>query len=292
MGVRDYDAKLSQFWTPDPKFLETVDACVTSPVECNLYGYAKNNPLSFVDPRGTESEALPAKYAKGKEKKLAAHKLAEMDHTGTPVDSLATAKALKAGLEKQFGVTNGDKAFAEIWPGVSDYIARVGSTQHRGIPDNRTIYGTPSTTARITSLELRTGGKTLQVRDTYRKSIALQSSHSTGGRDSSAYTGGHQDSGGSGSSVGASGGGISVGATSTNGWQDSWASTLTSEATVGDTEGTTNSVDITVREEVTHIYLVAWVTTNNNGTEKVQVDLGAFLLYHQHNEAEDYDLGP
>jgi len=52
MGVRDYDAKLSQFLTPDPLFLEDLSACAKSPVECNLYGYALNNPLSFTDPTG------------------------------------------------------------------------------------------------------------------------------------------------------------------------------------------------------------------------------------------------
>jgi RHS repeat-associated protein len=55
MGLRDYDPYLGQFQTPDPLFLEAVDRCATSPVECNLYGYARNNPLSFVDPSGTDA---------------------------------------------------------------------------------------------------------------------------------------------------------------------------------------------------------------------------------------------
>jgi RHS repeat-associated protein len=56
MGVRDYDPLLGQFWTPDPLFLETIDKCAESPVECNLYSYARNNPLTFVDPDGTEGK--------------------------------------------------------------------------------------------------------------------------------------------------------------------------------------------------------------------------------------------
>jgi RHS repeat-associated protein len=52
MGVRDYDPSVSRFLTPDPLFLETPDACLNSPVECNLYGYARNIPTSFVDPTG------------------------------------------------------------------------------------------------------------------------------------------------------------------------------------------------------------------------------------------------
>ena len=52
MGVRDYDPLLGQFWTPDPLFLESIDRCAESPVECNLFSYAPNNPLSFIDPDG------------------------------------------------------------------------------------------------------------------------------------------------------------------------------------------------------------------------------------------------
>ena len=51
-GARDYDPRLGQFWTPDPAFLESVEACAASPDECNLYGYAGGNPLRFIDPSG------------------------------------------------------------------------------------------------------------------------------------------------------------------------------------------------------------------------------------------------
>lgn len=56
MGVRDYDAKLSQFIAPDPLYLENVDKCQSSPLQCSLYGYAGGNPVSFVDPSGMEHE--------------------------------------------------------------------------------------------------------------------------------------------------------------------------------------------------------------------------------------------
>jgi RHS repeat-associated protein len=52
MGVRDYDPLISQFITPDPLFLEQLNRCAQSPTECNLYSYALNNPLLFVDPTG------------------------------------------------------------------------------------------------------------------------------------------------------------------------------------------------------------------------------------------------
>jgi len=52
MGVRDYDAKLGQFWTPDPLYFEDLEKCADSPLQCTLYGYAGGNPISFVDPTG------------------------------------------------------------------------------------------------------------------------------------------------------------------------------------------------------------------------------------------------
>ncbi|HEX3764220.1 MAG TPA: FG-GAP-like repeat-containing protein [Kofleriaceae bacterium] len=54
MGVRDYDPKLSQFLTPDPLYLEDLEKCQTSPLQCGLYGYAAGNPIRFVDPTGTQ----------------------------------------------------------------------------------------------------------------------------------------------------------------------------------------------------------------------------------------------
>src|ERR1044071_6932823 len=56
MGVRDYDAKLSQFLTPDPLYFEDLEKCQGSPLQCSLYGYAAGNPISFVDPTGTDQQ--------------------------------------------------------------------------------------------------------------------------------------------------------------------------------------------------------------------------------------------
>ena len=52
MSQRDYDPVLKRFLTPDPLFLENPEKCIESPEQCNLYGYAAGNPVSFVDPSG------------------------------------------------------------------------------------------------------------------------------------------------------------------------------------------------------------------------------------------------
>jgi RHS repeat-associated protein len=54
LGVRDLDPYLGQFRTPDPLYLEDLGRCASSAVDCSLYAYATNDPVSFVDPSGTE----------------------------------------------------------------------------------------------------------------------------------------------------------------------------------------------------------------------------------------------
>ena len=53
MGVRDYDPFLGEFTTPDPMFLEQIELCTERPLECNLYSYAANSPLTHFDLTGT-----------------------------------------------------------------------------------------------------------------------------------------------------------------------------------------------------------------------------------------------
>jgi RHS repeat-associated protein len=57
MGVRDYDPLIGQFTTPDPLYIEDLEKCGANAVECNLYGYARNDPVGYVDPTGTEANS-------------------------------------------------------------------------------------------------------------------------------------------------------------------------------------------------------------------------------------------
>jgi RHS repeat-associated protein len=52
MGVRQYDSGLGMFMSPDPLFMESPESCISSPLECSLFSYGKNNPLSNTDPTG------------------------------------------------------------------------------------------------------------------------------------------------------------------------------------------------------------------------------------------------
>jgi RHS repeat-associated protein len=60
MGVRDLDPYLGEWTTPDPLFFEHPEKCVDSPVECNLYSYARNNPVMMKDPSGKVADPVVA----------------------------------------------------------------------------------------------------------------------------------------------------------------------------------------------------------------------------------------
>ena len=51
-GARYYHPGLGRFVTPDPLYLSEPERCENSPLDCSLYNYARNNPLSYVDSDG------------------------------------------------------------------------------------------------------------------------------------------------------------------------------------------------------------------------------------------------
>jgi len=55
MKARFYDPQLGRFVQPDPLFLDQPKLCLKSVIECNLYSYARNNPLKFSDPTGQDA---------------------------------------------------------------------------------------------------------------------------------------------------------------------------------------------------------------------------------------------
>ncbi len=60
MGVRDYDPEQHRFISADPFLLEDLDACAASPIDCDLYSYARNNPLLYVDYNGQNPVMIAA----------------------------------------------------------------------------------------------------------------------------------------------------------------------------------------------------------------------------------------
>jgi RHS repeat-associated protein len=55
MKARFYDPRLGRFVQPDTLFLDQPQLCLKSVLECNLYSYARNNPLKFTDPDGKDA---------------------------------------------------------------------------------------------------------------------------------------------------------------------------------------------------------------------------------------------
>ncbi len=51
-GARYYDPGLGRFVSADGLFIRSPELCISRPLECNLYGYANNNPIKNVDSTG------------------------------------------------------------------------------------------------------------------------------------------------------------------------------------------------------------------------------------------------
>ena len=51
-GARYYDPALGRFISPDPLYVGDPERCTGNPTSCNLFAYANNNPMAFIDPTG------------------------------------------------------------------------------------------------------------------------------------------------------------------------------------------------------------------------------------------------
>ncbi|WP_159455413.1 FG-GAP-like repeat-containing protein [Pseudobacteriovorax antillogorgiicola] len=65
MRARYYSPELGRFISPDPLYLEQPERCISSPLSCNLYTYAGNNPLKYIDPSGLDMVKAAEYFSKG-----------------------------------------------------------------------------------------------------------------------------------------------------------------------------------------------------------------------------------
>jgi hypothetical protein len=112
-GARYFGSTMGRFMSPDPPLL---DQHIADPQSWNLYSYARNNPLSYIDPTGNSVELLGDEEQRKKE-------LAFLQK------SLGNAKAASNLYINE--VKDGDKTryFVGIKGDVGDFM-KMGATSH------------------------------------------------------------------------------------------------------------------------------------------------------------------
>jgi RHS repeat-associated protein len=139
MGVRDYYPDLNQFGTPDLVFLESLDRCAGSVVECSLFSYAGNNPVMNTDPNGEELVAALAGVAGGAliggGIEAGRQLLAGEQFNLRRVGAAAAGGAVTGGL---IGLTNGASLAVEGMVAVSATANVIGGTVTREINGEKT----------------------------------------------------------------------------------------------------------------------------------------------------------
>ncbi|MFW7382156.1 MAG: FG-GAP-like repeat-containing protein [Oligoflexus sp.] len=119
-GVRDYDPEMLSFTSPDPLFLENLELCIESPIECNLYSYAQNNPLKYTDSTGMctscyEGSRLPEHNPVAIANKQALIELLSLDILAIALNESETAeRRATASLVLAFEVGFGAKAVGKL----------------------------------------------------------------------------------------------------------------------------------------------------------------------------------
>jgi RHS repeat-associated protein len=295
MGVRDYDALLSQFWTPDPLFLESLEKCQSSPVECSLYGYAKNNPLSFTDPTGTEGKK--PYYAK-KHRPKVSHDVTAGDKTQTPVDkndaefttwSKITDVAVPLDRsQRKLGESGSIKAIKlslVVGEHVGNILESMGPRSRSQMspsfrmdaPDGTSFEG-----------KLVVAGR--RLRPIYENKLEHKESTSSGRTSTQGGDDGYKQNG---STTGKLSAGIdlevvTLGADleATSGYESSHGTNWSEQQTTGAGTDWTEQVDIPISEEADNVYL-QWTMVVDGVTIEGYTDVTRIVMLHQANLAKE-----
>jgi len=123
LGVRDYDPRSARFTSADPLLLERPELCRERASECNLYGYARGNPVDVVDPSGQAGQ--DDSFSEG------AHHTQDLGH-GIQVKGPGYSLDLAQDLEHGPGVGLSAEAYVyKIAPEHPYYLA--GDAQHMNL---------------------------------------------------------------------------------------------------------------------------------------------------------------
>ena len=128
-GARYYDPGNGRFISADRLFIDSPELCIERPLECNLYGYANNNPIKHIDKNGNfvcgGACVLGAAFAVGAVTSAVATVIDDTNWFKKDITGSTLAKAAVSGLAGGIKGAGAITAFATGGAGLGAYAELV-----------------------------------------------------------------------------------------------------------------------------------------------------------------------